>query len=92
MPPTSYYHQSRDRSVYSKNFKQLLDHSIVVVVVVVVFLSNAMFSNYVLSFAQTTGVAVDIALSISPVLYVKLLPACRRLLIILLHAEVVIVS
>ena len=56
MPPTSYYHQSRDRSVYSKNFKQLLDHSIVVVVVVVVFLSNAMFSNYVLSFAQTTGV------------------------------------
>ena len=91
MPPTSYYHQSRDRSVYSKNFKQLLDHSIVVVVVVV-FLSNAMFSNYVLSFAQTTGVAVDIALSISPVLYVKLLPACRRLLIILLHAEVVIVS
>ena len=91
MPPTSYYHQSRDRSVYSKNFKQLLDHSIVVVVVVV-FLSNAMFSNYVLSFAQTTGVAVDIALSTSPVLYVKLLPACRRFLITLLHAEVVIVS
>ena len=53
MPPTSYYHRSRDRSVYSKNFKQLLDHFIVVVVVVVVVvvLSNAMFSDYRLSFA-----------------------------------------
>ena len=37
-------------------------------------------------------VAVDIALSTLPVLYVKLLPACRRPLITLLHAEMVIVS
>ena len=82
MPPTSYYHRSRDRSVYSKNFKQLLDHFIVVVVavavvvvVVVVVLSNAMFPTidfHLLKRRDLLTVAVDIVLITSPVLYVKL--------------------
>ena len=83
MPPTSYYHRSRDRSVYSKNFKQLLDHfivvvvavAVVVVVVVVVVLSNAMFPTidfHLLKRRDLLTVAVDIVLITSPVLYVKL--------------------